>query len=63
VTVIAVTGRSVMLRLRTLRDRGPGLSQGGESHSSAHQALPNRAHGALPLHHQITRSLTPAWVT
>jgi hypothetical protein len=25
--------------------------------------LPNRAHGALPLHHQIARSLTPAWLT
>ena len=30
-----------------------GLIQGGERNSSAHQALPNRAHGALPLHHQI----------
>ena len=37
-------------------DRRPGLSQAGESSSSAHQALPNRGHGALRLGHQIMRS-------
>ncbi len=32
--------------------------RGGENNNSDHHALPNRAHGAPPLHHQITRSLT-----
>jgi len=42
-------GRSVTPRLCTLRC--PPASQGGESDGSAHhQALPNRPHGALPLH-------------
>jgi hypothetical protein len=39
-------------------NRRPGISRGGESNSSSHQALPDRAHGALPLHHQLTRSNT-----
>src|ERR1022692_4835168 len=59
VTVVAVAGQSVMRDSAGCGDRRPELSQGGESNGSAHQALPNRAHGALLLHHQITRSLTP----
>ena len=35
------------------------MQSGRRKNSSAHQALPNRAYGALPLHHPITRSLTP----
>jgi hypothetical protein len=57
--VIAVTGSSRDTATAGCGDRRPGLSQGGESNSSAHQALPNRAHGALPVHHQI--SLTRAF--
>ena len=49
-----------MPRLRSVGNRRPGLSQGGGSNSSAHQASPNRAHGTLLPHHQITRSLTAA---
>src|SRR5260370_8533322 len=44
-------------------DRRPELSHGGESDGSAHEALPNRAHGALPLHHQITRTANTTTVT
>jgi hypothetical protein len=33
-----------------------GLSQSGKGNSSAHRALPNHAHGALPLHQEITEA-------
>ena len=58
VTVIVVTGQSAMPRPRSVGDRRPRLSQGGRSNRSAHQALPNRAHGALLLPHRTTRPLT-----
>jgi hypothetical protein len=60
VTAIAITVQSAMPRLRSVGDRRPGLSQGAGSNSSAHQASPNRAHGTLSPHHQITWSLTAA---
>jgi hypothetical protein len=62
VTVIADTWQSARPRLRRSRYRRLGLGHGGESNSGAHQALPDRAHGAPPLHHQIARSLIP-WTT
>src|SRR5215470_16052400 len=36
---------------------------GQQSNSSDHQASPNRAHEALPIHHQITRWLTAVTAT
>jgi hypothetical protein len=54
---MVATGQSVMpLAAQVTVIARSGLSQSGKGNSSAHQALPNDAYGALPLHQQIAEA-------